>query len=61
MVWDLEASSVLTGFGFSIFLFMSWACIDSVYGKGASEVSLFEFNVEGYRTQVDTTYLQGCS
>jgi len=37
VVWDLEASSVLTGFGFSIFLFMSWACIDSVYGKGASE------------------------
>ena len=36
--WDLAISSVITGFGFSIFLFMSWACIDSVYGKGASEV-----------------------
>ena len=36
--WDLATSSVITGFGFSIFLFMSWACIDSVYGKGASEV-----------------------
>jgi len=35
--WDLAASSVITGFGFSILLFMSWACIDSVYGKGASE------------------------
>ena len=37
--WDLDVGSVITGFGFSIFLFMSWACIDSVYGKGASEVS----------------------
>jgi len=35
--WDLDVGSVITGFGFSIFLFMSWACIDSVYGKGASE------------------------
>ena len=50
VVWDLEASSVLTGFGFSVFLFMSWACIDSVYGKGASEVSLFcEFHWESLK------------
>ena len=38
MEGDLAISSVITGFGFSCFLFMSWACIDSVYGKGASEV-----------------------
>ena len=36
--WDRSASSVITGFGFSILLFMSWACIVSFYGKGASEV-----------------------
>jgi len=32
--WHLSGSSVITGFGFSILLFIFWACIDSVYGKG---------------------------
>ena len=37
-VWHLSGSAVINGFGFSILLFMSWGCIHSVYGKGATNV-----------------------
>ena len=36
--WEMTISSTITGFGFSFFLFMSWACIYSVYGKRNSGV-----------------------
>jgi len=37
-------SSVITGFGFSCFLFMSWLCINSVYG--ASENGIKRFHIQ---------------
>ena len=43
-VWHLSGSSVINGFGFSILLFMSWGCIHSVYGKGATNVRFIPIN-----------------
>ena len=43
-VWHLSGSSVINGFGFSILLFMSWGCIHSVYGKGATNVRFISIN-----------------
>ena len=39
--WRLDTSSVITGYGLSILLFLAWACIRSVYGKGGLKVRLF--------------------
>ena len=42
LFWDLDTSSVITGYGLSILLFLAWACIRSVYGKGGLKVRLFQ-------------------
>ena len=42
LFWDLDISSVITGYGLSILLFLAWACIRSVYGKGGLKVRLIQ-------------------
>ena len=40
LFWDLDISSAITGYGLSFLLFLAWACIRSVYGKGGLKVRL---------------------
>ena len=49
--WRQSAADAVTGFGLSIFLFLIWMCINSVYGK---DNAVFGMKVSEYENYVKT-------